>query len=241
MITSMRTSRTALAMALLCASPALAQNGGSHTDRAISAIRVERGPGVQDWRSNPLWEQAVPATDFVQMEPVEGAPATERTEVRVLFDADAIYIGAWMFDSEPNRIIVGERRRDASLNQSDAFRVILDTYRDQQNGFVFGTNPGGIEYDGQLANEGRGGGGGGRQQGGAGGGLNVNWDGSWTVSTDRDEQGWYAYFRIPFSTLRYGAATDQEWGINFARNIGRKNEDVYWSPIPRQFNLYRLS
>ncbi|MEX2584646.1 MAG: DUF5916 domain-containing protein [Gemmatimonadota bacterium] len=237
-------SRTALAILVLCATPALAQNGADVSERAIAAVQVEAGPAPENWKDSLLWDLAVPAGDFVQTEPVEGARASERTEVRVLYDADAIYIGAWLYDTEPDRIVAGERRRDANLSQSDGFRVILDTYRDLQNGFVFGTNPGGIEYDGQLVNEGQGGGGGGggrRQQGGAGGGLNVNWDGSWTVDTSRDNQGWYAYFRIPFSTLRYGADAEQEWGINFSRNIGRKNEDVYWSPVPRQYNLYRLS
>ncbi|MEX0912773.1 MAG: DUF5916 domain-containing protein, partial [Gemmatimonadota bacterium] len=87
----------------------------------------------------------------------------------------------------------------------------------------------------------RGGGGSARQQGGSGGGVNVNWDGSWTVATDRDEAGWYAYFRIPFSTLRFASGTDQIWGINFQRSIAHKNEEVFWSPISRQYNLYRLS
>jgi hypothetical protein len=210
--------------------------------RGVTAAYVPVGPPVADWRASPLWEQAEVASDFVQNEPNAGAPATERTEVRVLFDDAALYVGAWLYDAEPNRIIAGERRRDASLGQSDAFLVILDTYRDQQNGFVFGTNPGGIEYDAQVINEGRGGGGGiGRTQGGAIGGLNVNWDGNWTVDTQRDELGWYAYFRIPFSTLRYGAGEQQEWGVNFARYVGRRNEQAYWSPVPRQFNLYRLS
>jgi hypothetical protein len=236
-------SGAALVILALCATPVLSQNGTGSSDRVISAVQVERGPAVQNWRNDPLWEQAVPVTDFVQMEPLEGAPASERTDVRVLVDAEALYIGAWLYDSEPTRIIVGERRRDATLSQSDAFRVVLDTYRDLQNGFVFGTNPGGIEYDAQISNEGRGGSGGGtrRQQAGAGGGVNVNWDGSWTVETERDDDGWYAYFRIPFSTLRYGAGTPQVWGINFSRTIGRKNEEVTWAPLPRQYNLYRLS
>ena len=84
-------------------------------------------------------------------------------------------------------------------------------------------------------------GGGGRQQAGSGGGFNLNWDGSWEIATSRDTAGWYAEFRIPFSTLRYGNARTQEWGINFARQIRRRNETAFWSPIPRQFDLYRVS
>lgn len=188
------------------------------------------------------WSASTPITGFLQHEPLEGEPASERTEVRVLYDEEALYLGAWLFDSSPGEIVVGETRRDASLEDTDAFLILLDTYLDRQNGFVFGTSPAGIEYDGQVSREGQGGGGGpGRQQSGSGGGFNLNWDGSWRVATSTDEQGWYAEFRIPFSTLRYGAATEQVWGLNLARHVRRKNEQVFWAPIPRQFNLYRVS
>jgi hypothetical protein len=184
----------------------------------------------------------------VQRVPFDGQPATERTEVRVLADEAALYVGTWLYDSDPARIVDGEGIRDASLDESDAVLLILDTFRDRRNGFVFGTNPSGIEYDGQVVNEGEGGGGGGagpggggggpRQQGGAGGGFNRNWDGS---ATSRDQSGWYAEFRIPFSTLRYGAGDAQEWGFNVERRIRRHNEESLWSPVPRQFSLYRVS
>lgn len=119
---------------------------------------------------------------------------------------------------------------------------VFDTYRDQQNGFVFGTNPNGIEYNGQVSNEGQGSGAvrGGRQQAGSGAGFNLNWDGSWDVATSRDARGWYAEFRIPFSTLRYGSGEVQDWGFNVLRRIRRLNEESTWSPVPRQFSLYRL-
>src|SRR5690606_13327018 len=140
----------------------------------------------------------------------DGSPASEPTEVRILQDEDALYVGAWLYDSTPRGITPGEEVRDYNLDQSDAILLILDTFRDRQNAFVFGTNPTGIEYDGQVANAGQGGGrfmggGGGRQQGGSGGGFNINWDASWDVATSRDDQGWYAEFRIPFSTLRYAS------------------------------------
>src|SRR5207253_4111694 len=102
-----------------------------------------------------------------------------------------------------------------------------------------------IEYDGQVAKEGEGGGvqqtGQTRAQAGSMGGFNINWDGNWTVKTSSDSLGWYAEFRIPYSTLRYGAGERQRWGLNIARGIRRKGEDSYWAFIPRQFNLYRLS
>ena len=217
--------------------------------RRMSAARVSEGLSAANWRDPLVWGDAEVISNFIQSWPLEGAPASEHTEVRVAYDEEAIYVGAWLYDSEPSQIVVGEQRRDANLTRFDAFLLILDTYHDRENGFVFATNPGGIEHDGQVIDEGRQTGRGrggargnrGRQQGGAQGGFNVNWDGSWTVSTDRDDRGWYAFFRIPFSTLRYGAGSEQEWGVNFGRYIGRKNEQVYWAPLPRQDNLYRVS
>ena len=111
---------------------------------------------------------------------------SERTEVRVIFTDDTLYIGAVMYDSDPSGIIVSDSRRDAPLDDTDSFQMIVDTYRDRQNGFVFGTNPAGIEYDGQVTNEGQGGGGQGggqMQSGGIGAGFNINWDAAWEVRT----------------------------------------------------------
>ncbi len=171
-----------------------------------AAIRAPAPISLDGILDESAWRAAQPLSQFVQNEPDEGQPSSERTEVRVLFDGDAVYVGAWMYDRDPAAIVFGERRRDASLNETDAVLLIFDTYQDRQNGFVFGTTPAGIEYDGQVTREGQGGGGGGpqRQQSGSGSGFNLNWDGSWEVATSRDAGGWYAEFRIPFSTLRYG-------------------------------------
>ncbi|PHY09243.1 MAG: hydrolase [Acidobacterium sp.] len=180
----------------------------------------------------------------MQEQPDEGQPASEKTEVRVIFTADTLYVGVMLYDSDPSGIIVSDARRDAPMDDTDSFQIIFDTYRDRQNGFVFGTNPAGVEYDGQVTNEGQGGGGlgfGQMQSAGSGSGFNINWDGAWTVRSKLTEQGWSTEFAIPFRTLRYPSATDQTWGLNFQRNIRRKNERAYWAPIPRQFNLYRLS
>src|SRR5690606_24912621 len=129
----------------------LAQEAGSLVSapaiRTGSAAAVEVGPTVDGRLDDPAWQNAIPLTNFVQHEPVEGSPSSERTEVRIVYDADALYIGAYLYDREPNRIIVGERRRDANLSESDAFQVILDTFRDRQNAFVFGTTAGAIEFD----------------------------------------------------------------------------------------------
>ena len=206
---------------------------------------VQRAPVIDGRLDDDAWRNAPLYDGFVQRELREGEPVSERTEVRIVADAEALYIGAWLYDRSPSGIVPGEKIRDGALDNSDYFAVILDTFLDHQNGFVFATTPAGIEYDGQVAKEGEGGGisvsGQSRQVSGSMGGFNLNWDGSWTVHTWTDSAGWYAEFRIPFSTLRYGSGSTQSWGINFSRGIRRKGEDAYWAFIPRQFNIYRLS
>ena len=207
------------------------------------ATRAAAAPVVDGLLDEAMWQEAAPITDFVQTEPVEGQPPSERTEVRILYDDKAIYVGVVCFDSEPSRIITTDSRRDSGLGDMDSFQMILDTYHDQQNGFVFGTNPAGLEYDGQVTNEGQGGGGGGggNQQSGSGSGFNVNWDGSWDVRTTTSETGWSAEFAIPFRTLRYSAGSNQTWGMNLQRTIRRRRENAYWAALPIQFDLHRVS
>jgi len=211
----------------------------------LTAMRVPQAPTVDgDVLSDAVWQLAKPVTTFWQEQPDEGQPASEATEVRIVYTADTLYIGVVCYDRSPGTIIVSDSRRDAPLDNTDSFRIVFDTYRDRLNGFVFGTNPAGIEYDGQVTNEGQGGGGLGasqRTQAGSGGGFNVNWDGAWQVRARITDIGWTAEFAIPFRTLRFPPGTNQTWGVNFQRNIRRRNERAYWAPIPRQYTLYRLS
>jgi hypothetical protein len=227
-------------------SPADSSAAGKRGVAPVARAHPTQKPPVVNGRlDDEAWNGAPPFAGFVQRELQEGAPVTERTEVRILTDGEALYIGAWLFDRDPSRIVPGEKVRDVELGNSDYFAIILDTYLDRQNGFVFATTPAAVEYDGQVVKEGEGGGvtqtGQTRAQSGSMGGFNLNWDGSWTVATSVDSLGWYAEFRIPFSTLRYGGGATQTWGLNFARSIRRKNEEAFWAFIPRQFNLYRLS
>ena len=213
---------------------------------STTAIRVTTAPNIDGRLDEAMWKEGTPISEFVQRELNEGVPASERTEVRLATDGKYLYIGARMYDREPHLIVPGEKIRDVQLSNSDHIALIFDTYHDRQNGFVFATTPAGVEYDGQGIREGEGGGasvaGQNRMQAGAVGGFNVNWDASWTVATSIDSLGWTAEFRIPFSTLRFQAGSeDQTWGLNVSRSIRRKNEELYWAFIPRQFNLYRLS
>ncbi|HEV8149826.1 MAG TPA: DUF5916 domain-containing protein [Gemmatimonadales bacterium] len=218
---------------------------GARVRPVAQAVRVEAGPLLTGRLDDSIWSRAPVLTGFVQHEPFEGRPATERTEVRILFDREALYIGARLFDSDPAGIVHGEVRRDADLKDQDAFVLMLDTFLDRQNGFIFGTTPAGIEHDGQVTKEGEGGFGGpmgtGPGPNGQTGSANLNWDGTWSVATSVDSTGWIAEFRIPFQTLRYAGGKSQQWGLNLARFIRRKNEEDFWSPVSRSYSIYRIS
>jgi hypothetical protein len=231
--------------ALLLVAPARAvgQIDPSTARPTARATRTIRAPVIDGKLDDSVWAAAAPIASFVQHEPFDGQAATERTEVRILFDGTALYIGARLYDREPGGIIRGESRRDISLKEQDSFIILLDTFRDRQNAFVFGTTPAGVEHDGQVTKEGEGGFGAPATSAPTvtGANENVNWDGTWTVATSVDSTGWTAEFRIPFATLRYGASKVQSWGINLARYIRRKNEEDFWAPIPRQHTLFRVS
>ncbi|MGD9022097.1 MAG: DUF5916 domain-containing protein [Lysobacterales bacterium] len=183
---------------------------------------------------DPAWQGVTPATGFWQVQPDEGQPATQKTEVFIGFLDDALYVGVVAYDDDPEGIIATDPRRDSQLNDTDSFRVIIDGLLDRQNGFVFGTNPLGMEYDAQVVKEGAGG----RWNNS---GFNLNWDASWSVEARISDIGWSAEMRIPFKTLRYGPDDEQTWGINFQRNIRRNYEIAYWAPLTMQYNLNRVS
>ncbi|MDX1481706.1 MAG: DUF5916 domain-containing protein [Woeseiaceae bacterium] len=185
---------------------------------------------------DPAWDSATPASDFTQVQPNEGFPATRQTEVYFGYTDTAIYIGLIAYDDDPSSIIIADSRRDSNLDQTDSFQVVIDGLLDRQNAYLFGTNPAGIEYDAQIIKEGSTG-----QFGSGGGGFNLNWDGSWNVEARITEYGWSAEMEIPFTTLRYQNAEEQSWGINFQRNIRSNNEIVYWAPLNRQRNINRIS
>jgi hypothetical protein len=214
---------------------------------AVGRLGEGIAPFVDGRVEEGAWSMAPPYTTFTQQEPNEGMPATERTEVRFLLDASTLYIAVVSFDKEPDKIVVTQSRRDANLTDTDSIQILLDTFNDGQNAFVFGTNPFGIEYDGQVMGEGQAGGtGGGRvgvagSQGGQVAGYNANWDADWIVRAGMTERGWEAEFAIPLKTLRYNPGADRVWGVNIMRNIRRKNEQVFLSPVPRGYNLHRVS
>ena len=220
--------------ALVAAYPALAQE--SWEAYQVDAVRVEQRPTIDGVLDEALWQDAAIIDDFIQQEPNEGAPATERTEVRVLYDGSSLFIGVRAFDSDPEGVVATEMRRDGNrILDEDNFQVILDTFMDLKSAYMFVVTPLGARLDQQVFDEG------GRDRRAAANAINRNWDGVWSVATSREPDHWVAEIEIPMVTLRFPDADPQSWGINFMRNISRKNEQVFWAPIPRAFSLTRVS
>jgi hypothetical protein len=188
---------------------------------AASSVEID---GVLD---DQLWRETAPVAGFVQAEPDEGSAATEQTHVWVAFDERYLYVAAYCYDENPRGIVITDIRRDFQRENQDGFEVILDTFGDRRNGYLFATNAAGGRADQQVTNEGR--------------EVNASWDSPWTARTQRVHDGWTVEMAIPFRSLRFSKGEEQTWGINFSRRIRRKNEVVFWAPIPRAYALTRLS
>ena len=223
---------------------AMAQGGSNnYSERPTAeAVEIETAPQIDgDVINDPVWQQIATFAGLTQVRPSNGQVASEKTEIRIAYNSNTFFLSVVCFDSEPEKLVVQDMRRDASLDNTDAFIFIVDTYHDNQNGFVFGTNSQGIEYDAQVDNEGQGNFNANRQQGGVIGGFNLNWDASWEVQTEVGDYGWSAEFAIPLRTLRFKSGENLTWGFNAQRIIRKTNEVAYWAPLPIQFDLKRLS
>ena len=184
----------------------------------VRAVRIPEAPRI-DGRLDEAYYRDIPAMGaFIQQDPVEGAPETEKTEVWILFDDDNIYVSVRCWDSHPEREIANELRRDANgILQNDSFSVSFDTFHDRRNSVFFQTTPIGAVRDVAITDEGT---------------VNIDWNAVWDVKTQRSDQGWIAEFEIPFKSLRYSAEPVQIWGVNFRRVIRWKNEWTYLTNIP---------
>ncbi len=159
-------------------------------------------------------------------EPFDGVAASEQTDFRVVFTPSTLYFGVQVFDSEPDKIIAKEMGRDSSLFQDDGIGILIDTFNDDRNAYLFETNMNGARNDGLITDEGR--------------DNNFNWDGVWHVAAKPTSTGWIAEIAIPFSTLRFNRKVDT-WGLNIRRRVKRKGEESSWAPIARQFSFFRVS
>jgi hypothetical protein len=193
------------------------QTAGPPTLRAVRLAEPLRIDGRLD---EALYTTVAPISDFVQMEPEEGAPATERTELWIAFDGDTFYVSFRCWESQPERVVAKEMRRDHGTIWSgdDNISFFLDTFYDRRNGLTFTVNSLGGRQDGQSFNE---------QQ------WNGDWNAIWDVRTGRFEGGWIVETAIPFKSLRYRPGEDQIWGFNAYRTNRWKNELSFLTPVPK--------
>ena len=176
----------------------------------LRAIRLNGGQpiAIDGVLREAHWQSAERITGFTQRDPNEGAAPSESTVVYIAYDDAALYIGARLYDSHPDSIVARLARRDESTS-SDRFQVFIDPYHDKRSGFYFGISAAGTLYDGTLFNDEW---------------DDNSWDGVWEGKITRDAQGWIAEMRIPYSQLRFVRQSQYVWGINFRRDIARKNE-----------------
>jgi hypothetical protein len=193
------------------------------TFRAIAhKITGAERPDIDGRLTDEAWALAPAQGNFIQREPSYGAPSSEKTEFRILYDDRAIYIGVWVWDSDPAGIMGSEMKRDAGLNKGDQLKITLDTFHDHRNAFYFSTNPLGAYKDANTIENGR--------------TINYDWNAVWNNKTTIDDKGWYIEIEIPLSQLRFKTAIGEStWGLNVCRILFRKNEEAYWVPFPREW------
>jgi hypothetical protein len=194
--------------------------------RTMTAVRLAEHERIylNGTLDEEVWKRADPAADFIQIDPANGRPATERTEVRIVFGREALYMGVICFDSEPDRWLGYQRRRDEFLSSDDRFMWTIDTFLDAQSGYFFEMNPSGLMGDSLM-----------------GGGIdNRQWDGIWNARVVHSDIGWTIEIEIPFRSINFNP-DNEAWGINFQRTVRRKNEDSIWTGWARNQGLRRMT
>ncbi|HEX9730868.1 MAG TPA: DUF5916 domain-containing protein [Thermoanaerobaculia bacterium] len=194
----------------------------------VTAPRLSSAPTIDGNLDEQAWSEAAALDSFTQLEPTEGAPASEATEVRIGYDAKTLYVAVRCHDSQKVTSVLMDR--DGELANEDSVQIVLDTFLDKRSGFLFAVNPLGAQFDALVRGEGE--------------EVNFSWDGIWTSATARDGGGWSAELAIPFRTVRFPAAEEQTWGLNVQRTVISKREYTLWKPIDRYSSglaLFKLS
>jgi len=205
----------------------------AESSRIAAAVRAEHPPKMDGTLDDPIWANAPFISDFRQREPLETQPATEKTEVRILYDSRHVFFGIHCFDRSPQAIVATQLRQDLSQDLDDNFEVIIDPTLSHRNGYVFEVNPLGTQRDGEIVEE--------QAPPQTDSIVNASWDGLWISAAKITSDGWTATIEIPFSTLNFRGGTDVTWGLNFRRFIRRKNEEDQWSGFRRIFGIWRVS
>jgi len=221
--------RVVLLSLLVLPAGLLAQASTSNDPAApvAEARRTAAAPAIDGLLDEPAWASVPAVSEFRQKDPTEGAPASEATQVRILYDDSFLYIGVHLLDSDPSLIRASELRRDNELESDDSFTIVLDSHHDHRNAFLFRVNPRGTRFDALIRNESF--------------RIFTEWDEDWTVAATIGEAGWTAEIAIPFNILRFSGDQEQLWGVNFERRIKRKNESDYWTSWNRDFDFFQVS
>lgn len=212
--------KKALLFIMLILMPALGFAGGGKTgsQKVVLAVKIKNLYINLDGNlSEPIWKSE-PIKDFIQRDPAEGSPATEKTEVWIAYDDNNVYVAAHLYDTKPEFIDASLARRDGYTN-SDWFGFYVDAYNDKRTGNYFAVNAGGTMVDGVLFNDSW---------------DDQTWDGVWEAKTSIDETGWFVEMKIPFSQLRFKEADQMTWGVNFTREIKRNNEKSFYVMVPKK-------
>ena len=185
---------------------------------------VDKAPKIDGVMDDAAWQNVNIATDFIEFEPNPGIAASQKSEVKIIYDNSAIYVGAMLYDDQPINKQLSERDR---LNNADFFGITFDTYQDEQNGFEFVVSAAGVQFDAKFGPNGE----------------DDNWDAVWTSDVTIVPEGWIAEFKIPYSAIRFGADADQTWGLNMFRRIGETRQKHFWNTLgsgsERVFNTGR--
>ncbi|MFP4529456.1 MAG: DUF5916 domain-containing protein [Candidatus Kapaibacterium sp.] len=193
----------------------------------VVAQRADKPIKLDGRLDEEAWQKAQRITNFTQRELYEGEPATEPTECAVVYTDDYIYIAAWCWETSGGRLAAKYMKRDFPYWEEDNFEVIFDTFFDKRNGYVFVVNPNGAMADVQITDEGK--------------GFNIDWDGVWDSAVEVNEYGWFVEIAIPFSTLKFPEKSTHVWGVNFERNIRRKQEQLFWQGWSRNYDFEHVS
>jgi hypothetical protein len=200
---------------LVCLLPLLA---AADEPPRLRVVRVDEGPEIDGQLDDPVWERAAVIDRLIQAEPQQGAPISERTEIRVLSDLDNLYFGIRSYDRQPERIIAQKMLRDDSLLSEDRIAIALDTFHDRRNGYLFEVNALGSMLDALIEN----------------GEFDGNWDGIWYAKARIDDEGWILEMAIPYKTVSFAPDGDT-WGMNILRVIRRHDERARWAdPYPQK-------
>ena len=188
--------------------------------KTVHIVRTDTPPVIDGVLDDAVWANAAVIDDLHQVNPAEYAKPSERTEIRLLYDDDALYIGIKLYDSEPSKITANILRQNGSITSDDTIFVTLDPFNSRRAGYFFGVNPNGVRFDGLYRNVSE---------------YYSDWDTIWDAKTSRFDQGWIVEYKIPYKSISFDPNTDT-WGLNFSRTIQRRHEDIAWVSRNRRWD-----